>query len=404
MSVLDDISSKDRRPVNIMLLVSSMGSGGAERVAATLANAWVQRGDCVSLIATFSGRGKCFYPLSSAVRFIYLADLAGVAGHGTRADIRRLMALRSLVRDGAPDVVISFLTNVNVTAILATLGLRVPVIACEHNDPSADGRSRFWRMLCRLAYPRAAHVTVLTANALHPLRKMVPGLKRISVMPNPVPDEVFRQPRAPRPDRRKRLISVGRLNPQKQFDILINAFACVAGDFDEWDLWIFGEGPERPALQARIERLQMSTRVRLMGLTAKPWEEMANADAFAMTSRFEGLPMALMESMAIGLPVAAFDCRSGPRELTQDGKNGLLVPPDNPRAMTAALRRLLEDDALRADLGARAADSIRQRYSVDAVLRAWDALFDSVIVTPQGRTVGSEDAARRREPNVHGSA
>jgi glycosyltransferase involved in cell wall biosynthesis len=233
---------------------------------------------------------------------------------------------------------------------------------------------------------------------------MVPGLKRISVVPNPVPDEVFQQQHASRQHGRKCLISVGRLNPQKQFNMLIDAFTSLATEFDEWDLRIFGEGSEHQALQAQIERLEMVGRIYLMGLTAKPWEEMARSDAFAMTSRFEGLPMALMESMAIGLPVAAFDCRSGPRELTQDGSNGLLVPPNDLQGMVGALRQLFEDESLRVKLGARAANSIRQRYSVHAVLRIWEALFESLMLAPQGRLLSDDDATPSREPSMHRSA
>lgn len=108
---------------NIMLLVSAMGSGGAERVAATLVNAWAERGDTVTLVPTFSGRGACFYPLSDRVRLVYLADVAEKTGRAPIAYGARFLALRRLIRETQPDVVVSFLTNVNVAAILATRGL-----------------------------------------------------------------------------------------------------------------------------------------------------------------------------------------------------------------------------------------------------------------------------------------
>lgn len=374
--------------MNIVLLVSSMGSGGAERVASTLVNAWAKRGDTVTLVVTYSGRGACFYPLADGVRLIYLADLAGPRRRGVRGYAARLSALRTLIRSRKPDVVVSFLTNVNLAAIMASAGLRVPVIVCEHNDPSADGRSRFWRVACRLAYPHASLVTLLTENVVAPFRQMVPGMPRVAVMPNPLPDELF-EVSATRPvadaaqpgtstDCRRRLISVGRLHEQKQYDVLIAAFASLAGAFAHWDLWIWGDGPERAKLEAQIAAAGLAERVFLPGKTASPWTEMARSDVFALSSRFEGLPMALMEAMGLGVATIAFDCRSGPRELTRNGSDGLLIPAGDVHALELGLRRLFDDDALRAEFGRRAAHSIRERYSVSAVLRLWDAVFERV--------------------------
>ncbi|WP_165092394.1 glycosyltransferase family 4 protein [Caballeronia sp. SBC2] len=365
--------------MNIVLLVSSMGTGGAERVASTLVNAWAKRGDTVTLVVTYSGRGSCFYPLADNVRLIYLADLAGQNRRGLRGYVARFVALRAFIRGQRPDVVISFLTNVNVTAILATRGMHVPVIACEHNDPSADKRSRFWRMACRYVYPHASLVTVLTENVVLPFRRMVPHMLRVAVMPNPLPDELFEQPcmRGPA-DGRKRLISVGRLHEQKQYDVLITAFAALAEAYSQWDLWIWGDGPERAKLAAQIEDAGLKKRVFLPGKTASPWAEMAAADIFVLSSRFEGLPMALMEAMGLGVASIAFDCRSGPRELMRDGSDGLLIPAGDVDAMVRGLRELIANAALRSELGSKAAHSIRERYSVQAVLTHWDELFERV--------------------------
>jgi glycosyltransferase involved in cell wall biosynthesis len=362
--------------MNVMLLVSSMGNGGAERVASTLVNSWTERGDSVTLVATFSGRGTCFYPVSGAVRFVYLADLIDRKGRGSLTYLYRFRALRALIRSSDADVIVSFLTNVNIAAILASHGLGVPVIACEHTNPAADGRSIFWKVLCRFLYPRANVLTLLTEDMVAPFKKLVPSVQHIAVVPNPLPDELFLQQRGSfEAGARKRLISVGRLHMLKQYDLLIVTFASLADEFADWDLWIWGEGPERGKLEAKIAQLHMRERIFLPGKTTTPWIEMARAEAFVLSSRYEGLPMALMEGMALGLPAVAFDCRSGPRVLTRDGKDGLLVPPGDARAMEQALRRLLSDELLRAELGRKAALSIRERYSVRAVLHIWDELF-----------------------------
>jgi glycosyltransferase involved in cell wall biosynthesis len=152
-------------------------------------------------------------------------------------------------------------------------------------------------------------------------------------------------------------------------------FAALADEFPDWDLCIWGDGPQRDALEALVADRRLGDRVTLAGSTQRIWAEMANAHAFALTSRFEGLPMAMMEAMAIGLPCVAFDCPSGPRELTRDGEDGVLVPPGDTSGFIEALRKVMSDAQLRESLGARAAASVRARYSIAHVLARWDQLF-----------------------------
>ncbi|SAL62758.1 glycosyltransferase family 4 protein [Caballeronia humi] len=363
--------------MNIVLFISAMQDGGAESVAATLVNAWVDRGDTVTLVATYSGRSTCNYPVSDRVKFVYLADLVKRRSRGPLAFVERMRALRALMRDSKADVIVSFLTNVNVATILASRGLGIPIIVSEHTNPLADRRSFVWRTLCRFVYPKANLLTLLTDDVVAPYRKLVPGLKDVAVMPNPLPDGLFLQ-QLQQPAARKRVITLGRLNETKQYDLLIRAFSLLADEFPDWDLWIWGEGPERAALEAQVGELRMGERVFLPGRTLTPWNELAKGQVFAMSSSHEGLPMALMESMAMGLPVVSFDCPSGPKQLTRNGEDGLLIPPGDANSMAAALRRLISDDPLRAELGRKAAISVRERYSLKAVLQIWDELFDRV--------------------------
>jgi len=366
--------------MKILMLVSSMHAGGAERVAATLVNAWAERGDDVTLTPTYSSKGTCFYPVSETVRLAWLADLAGTRASGARGALRRLAALRRHIRDTRPDVVVSFLTNVNVAAILATRGLGVPVIVCERTNPVAETTTgSTWRRLRRLLYPYADMVTVQAEDTAGPFARQVPGIKRLAVIPNPLPAPLLDAPRvALRDEGPRALLAMGRLVPDKQFDLLIDVFARLAPDFPEWSLRIWGEGPERPSLQAQVARQGMQDRISLPGRTEAPWDELAQGQAFVLSSLVEGFPNVLLEAMALGLPCAAFDCPSGPRELTRDGQDALLVPAGNRDALGAALRRLLGEPALRRQLGERAAGSVRERYALSSVLAHWDLLFEEV--------------------------
>jgi glycosyltransferase involved in cell wall biosynthesis len=363
-----------------MLLVSSMHAGGAERVAATLANAWALRGESVTLVPTFSGRGRCFYPLVSDVNLVWLADSLGSPRPRVSASLRKLRALRRLVRNQQPDVIISFLTNVNVMVLLGTAGLRIPVIACERTNPGAStnvGRVLGW--LRRLLYGRASMVTVQAVGSVEPMRRLAPRIRALEVIANPLPPELPDHPLATRvrdASGRYRLAAMGRFVPAKQFDQLVQAFTGLADQFPDWDLVIWGDGPQRGALTRQIQGSGMSHRIFLPGRTDKPWDALASVHAFALVSAVEGFPNVLLEAMALGLPCLAVDCPSGPREMTREGEDALLVPPADMNALVQGLRRLMRDDALRDTLARRAAFSVRQRYSLPAILAQWDDLME----------------------------
>jgi glycosyltransferase involved in cell wall biosynthesis len=292
--------------------------------------------------------------------------------------LKRLTAARRLIREHRPDVVVSFLTHVNFRVIMAGALMGVPVITCEHTDPAADSRPLGWRIASRLLYPFASSVTLLTPSIEKAFRRKV-AFARTCVVPNPLPDELLLRPRpTTAASGRRRLVACGSLNTHKQFDKLIDAFAQIMNDAPDWDLWIWGEGPQRKALESRVAFLEMSDRVKLPGASAEIWDEMSRAEVLALSSHHEGLPMVLMEAMSIGLACVSFDCPSGPRELITDGVDGVLVTADDIDALAASLRRVLGDAALRDALGMASRRTTRERYSIQRILSQWDALFATV--------------------------
>lgn len=370
--------------MKIILLTSSLESGGAERVATTLCNAWAERGDSVTLVATFSGGGRpLFYKMSADVEVIFLADVAGVQPKNPWGYARRLYALRRLISERNPDVVVSFLPNVNVAAVIATALLRIPLIICERSDPSIYPYPRLWMSLCKLSYRFADMLAVQTDAVAAKVGAIYPGLNRVRTIPNPLPAGVSAVRALPGGARRI-LLSLGRLSEEKQVDRLLNAFAQLAPSFPDWDLHIYGDGPARPALEQQIRETLPADRAVLKGTTGNPWSVMAGADAFVMVSAFEGFPNALLEAMGVGLPCIAFDCPSGPREISRDGKDALLVPLNDHEALVAALARLMGDADFRLALGRQARDSVCNRYSLGEVLDRWDQLFRDVGAIQQG--------------------
>ena len=373
--------------MKILFFVSSMNAGGAERVAATLASAWADRGDEVLLVPTFPRKGASFYALSDRVKVLWLADRMGGARGRIVVTLKKLPALRALVRQTQPDVVLSFLTNVNIMVLLSTRGLTVPTIASERTSPAAAGNlSPVLRWLRRLAYRWASVVTVQAEASLPAFRRLAPGVRHMAVVPNPLPPALLEMPLAVRSggSQGRQLAAMGRFHPNKQFSLLIRAFAAVAPDHPEWRLTIWGDGPLRPVLERQIAECGLSDRIALPGRTDTPWDSLAQSDAFALTSSVEGFPNVLLEAMALGLPCLAVDCPSGPREMTRGGQDGLLVPLGDEAALVASLRRLLGDAALRDELAGKAVQSVRSRYALPAVLDRWDEIF-ALARTQEGR-------------------
>lgn len=368
--------------MKILFLTSSLSAGGAERVASTLCNAWSERGYCVLLVPTFSGGGEPFYPLSPSVNLVYLAHVVKGSAKGGLGYLKRLLALRALIKRERPDVVISFLPNVNIFALLSSILIDVPILCCERSDPLAQPLPVFWRVACFLFYRFSTALVVQTESVDEKIKGCFPGLRKTFVIANPLPSEVISfTSRYSVSEGRRVLLSIGRLSSEKQIDCIIRAFSECAARFVDWDLHVYGDGPSRSDLVALAERLGLQGRVFFRGKTTTPFEVMSRADAFVLASRYEGFPNALLEAMGVGLPCISFDCPSGPREMSRNGADALLVPLDDMEALTRSFAKIMEDHLFRFALGGQARASVCARYSLTAVLLRWDQLFHEVKVS-----------------------
>jgi GalNAc-alpha-(1->4)-GalNAc-alpha-(1->3)-diNAcBac-PP-undecaprenol alpha-1,4-N-acetyl-D-galactosaminyltransferase len=364
--------------MKITLVIYAMGLGGAQRVVSILANYWATHGWEVTLITLSGSSRPSFYHLEAPVKLVQLGIIGDSPSFPTLLSTgrQRISVLREAIIVSKPDAIVSFLNTVNVITLIATWKLNIPIIVSEHIYPGFTDVNQVWQILMKLTYRYADWVTLLTESAL-PFYPSDRGYRSI-VMPNPVitPDPAVETERllvSPMS------IAIGRLQPQKGFDLLIKAFSQLRHKYPDWQLTILGEGPIRGDLEQLRSQLQLTERVHLPGQVQNVNAYLRQADIFVLSSRFEGFPMSLCEAMACGLPVLATDCLSGPREIITDGVDGMLVATEDIDALACGLDALMSDPAKRQQL-AQAAPQILNRFGLEQVMNMWSERIEQAIL------------------------
>ena len=363
--------------MKVVLLIASLGTGGAERVMSLLANHWAERGEEVTLI-TLEDSSRDVYTLHSAVRRVALG-LVGDAGSpitGLINNWQRARIIRRHVKASRASVVLSFEDRTNVLAVAATAGLQVRLIVSERTDPTRHHIGRIYSLLRRVAYPMANALIVQTQRLLPWGAAVMFGRRRVHVIPNPV--RLLETPVASETIPQPQIVCVGRLGYEKGHDVLLRAFASIAPTCPEWKLVIVGDGPERQTLEALTAELGLDERVVLPGWLYAPENALATASLYVMASRYEGFSNALLEAMSMGLPVISTAC-GGSEELIAEGSNGLLVPVDDSQALGNAMLTLINDPGRRADLGRQARISAR-RYTPAQIIPLWDSVLTDTCI------------------------
>ncbi len=368
--------------MRIAFNITSLQMGGAERVLTGMADYWCRRGWHVTVVTYDDGLSSPFFDLHPAVERIGMDNARPYAGllRALVRNVARVVDLRKAIVASRPDCVIAMGEVNGSRALVAALGLGIPVIVSEHTDYYELATSKngwIWIFLRRLLYPLAAAVSVLNQPSKSRLGRRV--RRKTVVIPNAIPDDLCtneeESSRAPALSPHT-VAAMGRLVPQKRFDLLIEAFGRVAGEGD-CSLLILGEGPLRRELEALVKKLGLSDRVSMPGSIPEPWDLLRHARMVVVSSEVESFGLVLVEAKACGVPVVSFDCPNGPRGIIRDGIDGFLVPPLDVAGLARAMKKLLADDELHKSMSARCRE-VRERYSQERVMAQWDDLVRSV--------------------------
>lgn len=326
----------------LAVLLHDLRGGGAERVSLNLVRGMVDAGRDVDLVLV-SAKGKYQDLIPAEARVIDL----------NKSNVfKAIPAMVRYLRRERPRAVLSALTHINIAILIAKLLARVPtrVAVAEHNQISlkaAKAKGLRGRLIYRLVpflYPFADDVIGVSkgvATDVEAFSRLKSG--RVLCVYNPVYDQSMSDAAAApvdhpwlQPGQPPVLIAAGRLHEQKGFDVLLHALRIVRRTTD-CRLIIMGEGDLRPQLQALVEDLDLTDHVSLIGFVANPYAMMSRASVFVLSSRWEGLPTVLLEAMACGAPVVSTDCPSGPDEILEGGRHGLMVPVEDPEALAEAI-------------------------------------------------------------------
>ena len=352
----------------IILYIDTMYRGGAQRVMANLANYFSSNGVDVVLINDFpEARAGMVYSVNTSVKRIFLQE--SNKGNALIKNLVRILKLRKIIKQEQADTILSFMGPPNIRMLLATLGIRSSrKIVSVRNDPNKEyGTNVIIKYFVCQLFTFADGCVFQTEDAKQYFPKSVQN--NSVVIFNPVDSKFYG---IIRNTDCHNIITAGRLEAQKNHKNLITAFAQISVEFPEDKLIIYGEGKLRGELMQMCQKLHLANRVEFPGNTLRMDKVLADAKCFVLSSDYEGLPNALMEAMAAGVPVISTDCPcGGPRALITSQNEGILLPCADSNLMANAMRLLLNDKSLQNRLSA-AAHKRAQSFAPDVIFSQWD--------------------------------
>lgn len=343
--------------------IGTLCDGGAERVVSILSGKMAEKGMLVEIVTYYDK--NIFYEIYPKVKITSVERVTG-----TKNKFKNIIWIRKYFKKNAK-IVISFLAPFNMLAIISTLGTGVPIIVADRNDPTKVPTNKTVRKIRDILYMFADGIVLQTKKNKEYFGKIVQ--RKSTVIYNPV-NMKGSAGSALHTEKEKKIVSVGRLIPQKNQKILIKAFANVVKEFPDYQLVIYGEGSDRQILEELVKELEIQKNVLMPGSINALHEKMKSAELFVLSSDYEGMPNALIEAMCLGLPVVSTKV-SGATDLIQDGKNGFLVDCGNTEQLTEAMLEMLGHPQKMKAYAIENAKLVK-RLEVDSIAEEWITFID----------------------------
>ena len=320
----------------VLFAITGLGGGGAERVVSVWSGQLAERGYDVAVFTYVRGENE--YKISDKVKRLTITDSKDE--YLSSGYFKRLKRMRKIIKEFAPDTIISFLPRMQIWMMLATVGLKCDMIQTVRISPWHYHPGKVTNFLWERCFRKADKV-LLQSNDQKPFfSKRVQ--KKCYIVPNPLNTVYAENSKNSYSDKTIKFIANGRLSAQKNYFLMIDAFYEASKKNPDITLDIFGAPCDLSLadLQSRIDNYGISDKIKLRGWTADVLSELLTHDAFIMASDFEGMPNALAEAMAVGLPCISTDCKTGPRDLIDDKENGFLVEVGNKDALADAIEKI----------------------------------------------------------------
>lgn len=362
--------------MKILFYIHGITDGGAERVMTTLMNSFVQQGHRVRVVYTLEVTPPK-YELDNQIEQVYLALNGPVVKNTITNKIHRHLwkfpAIRRAAKQYSPDVAVSFIRTNNNDVLFALLGTGIPVIIGDHTNVDRK-YPKLTSLLSKFLYPHASAIIMLT---MRDYNKWKDKYKQVYYLPNPCDLTTLKAGNR----REKTVLAAGRVFQWeiKGFDNLIHAWYLIKDDFPEWKCLIAGKFD-----QTSIDRLKKVVSeeeinsVTFLGFRSDIHNLMASSEVFCLSSRFEGMPMALLEAMNLGCACVATDCVTGPSEMIVDGETGLLAKDNDVEDLAKKLKLVMADDTLRHSIQDKTPSSV-ERFSTPNIVNKWNELLNEVI-------------------------
>lgn len=354
--------------MKIYFVIGDLSGGGAERAVILLANELVKRKNEVAIVCMPNNNKS--YPIDSRVNIIRLRKY----NNKFKDFFIRSMNLRKVFFHNKPDVIISFTTQKNVCTIMSTIFTKSNLIISERNDPNQDPKSKLLRFLRKILYRFADGYVFQTEDAKKYFSKSIQ--RKSIIIPNPMNMYL------PKPyvgERKKKIVTVARLEPEKNIIMAIKVFQKIKDKYPEYKLYIYGEGSDRPVIEQYIQSNNLANDVYLEGFVSNVSEKIKDAAAFIFPSNYEGISNALMEALAIGIPCVSTDHPiGGAKLLIKDGYNGFLVPVEDINSMVNKLQIILSNNELSNKISNNAVNYINDNFNIDKIVNQWEKYFKKI--------------------------